>query len=58
MIPDSCPSKATAGQKRAFGLLRDGLHDHFTAWFEPVVAGCYPDFCLDRRRLRPARAGG
>ena len=58
MIPDSCPSKATAGEKRAFGLLRDGLPDHFVAWYEPVVAGRYPDFCADRRRLRPAHAGG
>jgi hypothetical protein len=46
MIPDSCPTKATAGEKRTFGLLRDGLRDHFTAWYEPVVAGHYPDFCL------------
>jgi Nuclease-related domain len=46
MIPGSCPSKATAGEKRTFGLLRDGLPDHFTAWYEPVVAGRYPDFCL------------
>jgi hypothetical protein len=46
MIPDSCPSKATVGEKRTFGLLRDGLPDHFTAWYEPVVAGRYPDFCL------------
>jgi hypothetical protein len=46
MIPDSCPSKATVGEKRTFGLLRDGLPDHFVAWYEPVVAGRYPDFCL------------
>ena len=46
MIPDSCPTRATEGEKRTFGLLRDGLPDHFVAWYEPVVAGRYPDFCL------------
>jgi hypothetical protein len=45
-IPDSCPTRATAGEKRAFGLLRDVLPDQFTAWNEPEVAGRYPDFCL------------
>jgi hypothetical protein len=46
MIPDSCPSKATVGEKRVFGLLRDTLPDNFTAWYEPVVAGRHPDFTL------------
>lgn len=46
LIPDSCPSKATVGEKRVYGLLRDVLPDHFTAWYEPVVAGRYPDFTL------------
>jgi hypothetical protein len=46
MIPDSCPSKATVGEKRTFGLLRDGLPDQFTAWYEPVVVGRYTGFCL------------
>jgi hypothetical protein len=46
LIPDSCPSKATAGEKRVYALLRDALPDHFTAWYEPVVQGRYPDFTL------------
>jgi UvrD-like helicase C-terminal domain/AAA domain len=46
LIPDSCPSKATVGEKRVFGFLRDTLPDHFTAWYEPNVAGRYPDFTL------------
>src|SRR5262249_6637246 len=46
LIPDSCPSKATAGEKRVYALLRDALPDHFTAWYEPVVQGRYPDFTV------------
>ena len=46
MIPDSCPSRATAGEKRIYGLIRDALPDNFTAWYEPVVQGRYPDFTL------------
>jgi hypothetical protein len=46
LIPDSCPSKATVGEKRIYALLRDALPDHFTAWYEPVVQGRYPDFTV------------
>jgi Nuclease-related domain/AAA domain len=46
MVPDSCPSKATAGEKRLYGLLRDILPNNFTAWYEPVVQGRYPDFTI------------
>lgn len=46
MVPDSCPSRATAGEKRLFGLIRDILPDNFTAWYEPVVQGRYPDFTI------------
>src|SRR5262245_2548317 len=46
MVPDSCPSSATAGEKRVFGLLRDALPGHFFAWSEPVVVGRFPDFSL------------
>lgn len=31
MIPDSWTSRATAGEKRFYALLRDALPDHFTA---------------------------
>ena len=44
MIPDACPSKASAGEKKLFRMLRDLLPDNFTAWYEPVVQGRYPDF--------------
>ena len=47
LIPDSCPSRATVGEKRVYALLRDALPDHFTAWYEPSrVEGRYPDFTL------------
>src|SRR5262249_56656756 len=46
LTPASCPSRATAGEKRVHALLRDALPDHFTAWYEPVVQGRYPDFTV------------
>jgi hypothetical protein len=46
LIPDSCPGRATAGEKRLYRLLQDLLPDNFTAWYEPVVRGRYPDFTL------------
>src|ERR1700712_1891637 len=46
MIPDSCPARATVGEKRTYGLLQDLLPDDFTVWYEPVVQGRYPDFTL------------
>ncbi len=32
MIPDSCPSRATVGEKRTYGLLQNLLPDNFVAW--------------------------
>ncbi len=46
MVPESCPPRATTGEKRLYALLRDALPDHFTAWYEPQVAGRHPDFTL------------
>ena len=46
MVPDSCPSKATAGEKRLYSLLQNILPDNFTVWYEPVVQGRYPDFTI------------
>src|SRR5947209_14755324 len=46
LIPDSCPSKATQGEKRLSRLLQDGLPDDFTVWYEPNLDGLYPDFTL------------
>ncbi len=46
MIPDSCPSKASAGEKRLFRLFQNLLPDSFRVWYEPVVKGRYPDFIV------------
>jgi hypothetical protein len=46
MIPETCPSKATAGEKRLFHLLRDQLPESFLAWYEPIIQGKHPDFIL------------
>src|SRR4051794_15321628 len=46
MIPDTCPSGASAGEKQTFAILRDILPDNFTAWYEPVVQGRHPDFTI------------
>jgi hypothetical protein len=46
MIPDVCPSKADAGEKRLFNLFLKLLPDNFGVWYEPVVKGRYPDFVL------------
>jgi hypothetical protein len=46
MVPDACPSKASAGEKRLFRLFQDILPDNFRIWYEPVVQGRYPDFVL------------
>ncbi len=46
LIPDTCPSKATAGERRVYDFLREALPSRYMAWYEPVVAGRYPDFTL------------
>jgi hypothetical protein len=46
MIPDTCPSKATDGEKRVYSLIRDALPNNFIGWYEPVIQGRYPDFTL------------
>lgn len=46
MIPDSCPAKATQGEKLVFDLIRRGLPDDATAWYEPAVRGRHPDFVV------------
>ena len=52
MSPDDGPLKATAGEKRTFGLLCDGLPDHFAAWSDPAVAGRYPYLGLLMREFK------
>src|SRR5262245_23282720 len=46
MIPDACPAKASAGEKRLFRLFQDLLPDNFKVWYEPAVRGRYPDFVI------------
>ena len=46
MVPDSMPSKASAGEKRLYKILRDELPDDCYAWYEPRVNGLYPDFII------------
>ena len=46
MIPETCPSKASQGEKRLFRLLAAKLPDSFTVWYEPVIQGRYPDFTI------------
>lgn len=46
MVPDSMPSKASAGEKRLYKVLRDELPDDCYVWYEPQVKGLYPDFII------------
>jgi hypothetical protein len=46
MIPDSCPARATQGEKRLFRLFHRLLPHDFTVWYEPVIRGRYPDFTI------------
>src|SRR5262249_13442139 len=46
LIPDSCPGKATQGEKRLYRLLEDHLPDNFSVWYEPEVDDRYPDFIV------------
>ena len=45
MIPDRLPSGASAGEKKVFALLQQ-LPDEVIVYYEPVVAGRYPDFIV------------
>lgn len=46
MVPDSMPSKASAGEKRLYKVLRDELSDDCYVWYEPRVSGLYPDIII------------
>jgi hypothetical protein len=46
LIPDNCSRVASQGVQRVFGLLRDGLPDDFTAWYEPACGETGRDFTL------------
>ncbi|MEI6381969.1 MAG: NERD domain-containing protein [Cyanobacteriota bacterium ELA615] len=45
-IPDSCPAKASGGEKNLFKILRDGLPDDYYLWYEPIVENRFPDFTV------------
>jgi Nuclease-related domain/UvrD-like helicase C-terminal domain len=45
-IPRSLPSKASAGEKRLWGLLVSRLSDDFTLLYEPSINSLNPDFIL------------
>ncbi len=45
-IPRSLPSKASAGEKRLWGLLASRLSDDFTLLYEPSINSLNPDFIL------------
>jgi len=46
MVPDSMPSKASAGEKRLYRILKDELPDDCYVWYEPRVSGLHPDFIV------------
>ncbi len=46
MVPDSVPSKASAGEKRLYKILQYELPDDCYVWYEPIVNGLYPDFII------------
>lgn len=46
MVPDSVPSKASAGEKRLYKILQYELPDDCYVWYEPIVKGLYPDFII------------
>ncbi len=46
MVPDSVPSKASAGEKRLYKILQYELPDDCYVWYEPRVKGLYPDFII------------
>ena len=45
MVPESCPSTATAGERRLYTIL-SRLPISFRCWYEPIVQRRYPDFML------------
>src|SRR5579862_1104071 len=46
MIPETCPSKATVGEKRLFDVLARILPDDYYVWYEPRVNSRHPDFVI------------
>jgi hypothetical protein len=46
MIPETCPSKATVGEKTLFATLHEKLGDDCWAWYEPIVGDRFPDFVV------------
>src|SRR4051794_17898879 len=46
MIPETCPSKATQGEKRLFDVLARILPIDYHVWYEPRVNSRHPDFVI------------
>jgi hypothetical protein len=46
MIPETCPSKATQGEKRLFDVLARVLPIDYYVWYEPRVNSRHPDFVI------------
>jgi hypothetical protein len=46
MIPETCPSKATVGERTLFATLHEKLGDDCWAWYEPIVGNRFPDFVV------------
>lgn len=46
MIPDVLRGTVTAGERMVFKTLREHLPDDYLVYFEPEIAGRYPDFVI------------
>ena len=51
MVPDRLPSRASKGEERVFGLLKN-LPDDYVVYFEPIIENRYPDFIVIAPDLR------
>ncbi len=45
MVPDRLPSRASKGEERVFGLLKN-LPDDYVVYYEPIIENRYPDFIV------------
>jgi len=45
MVPDRLPSRASKGEERVFGLLKN-LPDDYVVYYEPIIENRYPDFII------------
>jgi len=45
-IPDVIPTKASTGEQTVFYILKNQLPDDYYIYYEPNIAGAYPDFVV------------